>query len=167
MSWLPPNSSLSGGLPLISYRVGYNGTELYISGGEDKLGADIPGLQPSTLYVISVSANNTLGLGEEAQGSTTTMLRLREQLFNVTEVKSRSLTMTVMMRGTFKCEMSPIANGMGTFTLTQEKGLGGLTPNTRYTIHCVGKDEDGRDACIEQTMSVTTRKNRELHTTVK
>ena len=171
MSWLPPSSSLSGGLPLISYRVRYNETKLYnISRGEDKLEVDIPGLQPNTLYIISVSANNTLGWGEATQGSTTTMLRLREQLFNVTEVKSKSLTMTVMMGGTFKdlqCEMSPIANGMGNFTLTQEKGLGGLTPNTQYTIHCVGKDDDGKDACIEQTMSVTTRKNRELHTTVK
>ena len=171
VSWLPPNSHLSGGLPLISYRVRYNGTEINnISRGEDKLEVDIPGLQPNTSYAISVSANNTLGWGKEAQGSNTTMARLREHLFNVTEVKSKSLTVTVMMRGTFKdlqCEMSPIANGMGNFTLTQEKGLGGLTPNTQYTIHCVGKDEDGKDACIEQTMSVTTRKNCELHTTVK
>ena len=171
VSWLPPNSSLSGGLPLISYRVRYNGTELHnISRGEDKLEVDIPGLQPNTPYIISVSANNILGWGEEAQGSTTTMLRLREHLFNVTEVKSKSLNMTVVMGGTFKglqCEMSPTANRMGTFTLTQEKALGGLTPNTQYTIHCVGKDEDGRDACIEQTKSVTTRKNRELHSTVK
>ena len=166
VSWLPPNSSLSGGLPLISYRVHYNGTELHnISRGEDKLEVDIPELQPNTLYAISVSANNTLGWGEETQGTNTTMPCLREQLFKVTEVKSKSLTMTVMRRGIFKdlqCEMSPIANGMGNFTLTQEKGLGGLTPNTQYTIHCVGKDEDGRD--VEQTMSVTTRKNRELHT---
>ena len=138
--------------------------------GEDKLEVDIPGLQPNTLYIISVSANNTLGGGEETQGSNTTMPRQREQLFNVTEVKSKSLTMTVMMRGTFKdlqCEMSPIANGMGTFSLAQERGLGGLTPNTQYAIHCVGKDEDGRHVCVEQTMRVTTRKNRELHTTVK
>ena len=168
VSWLPPNSSLSGGLPLISYKVCYNGTELHnISRGEDKLEVDIPGLQPNTLYIISVSANNTLGWGEEAQGSNTTMPRLREHLFNVTEVKPKSLNVTVTMGGTYKylqCEMSPIANGMGNFTLTQEKGLGGLTPNTQYTIHCVGKDEDGRDACVEQTMSVTTRKNRELRT---
>ena len=137
---------------------------------EDKLEVDIPGLQPNTHYALSVSANNTFGWGEEAQRSNTTMPRQREQLFNVTVVKSKSLTMTVMMGGTFKdlqCEMSPFANGMGNFTLTQEKGLGGLTPNTQYTIHCVGKDEDGRDACIEQIMSVTTRKNRELHSTVK
>ena len=134
---------------------------------ENKLEVDIPGLQPNIPYAISVSANNTLGWGEEAQGSTTTMSRLRGQLFNVTEVKSKSLTMTVMMGGTFKdlqCEMSPIANRMRTFTFTQERVLGGLTPNTQYTIHCVGKDEDGKDACIEQTMSVTTRKNRELRT---
>ena len=88
----------------------------------------------------------------------------------MTEVKSKSLNVTVMKGGTFKglqCEMSPIAKGMGTFTLTQEKGLAGLTPNTQYTIHCVGKDEDGRDVCIEDTTSVTTRKNRELHSTVK
>ena len=59
--------------------------------------------------------------------------------------------------------MSPFANGMRTFTLTQgNEKLAGLTPNTQYTIHCVGKDEDGRDVCIEQTMNVTTRKNREL-----
>ena len=137
---------------------------------KDELEVDIPGLKPSTLYVISVSANNTLGLGEEAQGSSTTMPRLKEHLFNVTEVKSKSLTMTVVMRGTFKdlqCEMSPIVNGFGTFTLTQEKGLGDLTPNTQYTIHCVANNKDGKDACVEQTMSVTTRKNRELHTTVK
>ena len=167
-SWLPPNSRLSVGLPLISYRVRYNETELHnISRGENKLEVDIPGLQPNTPYAISVSANNILGWGEEAQGSNTTMPRLREHLFNVTEVKSKSLNVTVMMGGTFKdlqCEMSPIATGIGTFTLTQEKALGGLTPNTQYTIHCVGKDEDGRDACIEQTKSVTTRKNRELFT---
>ncbi len=169
MSWLPPDSSLSGGLPLISYRVRYNGTDLHnISRGEDKLEVDVNGLQPNTLYAITVSANNTLGWGEEAQGSTTTMPRLREQLFHVTEVKSKSLTMAVMMRGTFKglqCERSSIANGMRTFTLTQgNEKLAGLTPNTQYTIHCVGKDEDGRDVCIEQTMNVTTRKNRELRT---
>ena len=88
----------------------------------------------------------------------------------MTEVKSKSLTMTVMMRGTFKdlqCEMSPIANGMRTFTLTQgNEKLAGLTPHTQYTIHCVAKDGDGKDACIEQTMNVTTRKNCELRTCV-
>ena len=167
VSWLPPNSSLSRGLPLISYRVSYNGTELHnMTTVQDKLEVDINGLQPNTNYTISVSANNTLGWGEEAQGSTTTMPRLREQLFNVTEVKSKSLTVTVMMGGTFQdlqCEMSPIANGMRTFTRAQgKKKLASLTPNTQYTIHCVGKYEDGRDACVEQTMSVTTRKNREL-----
>ena len=169
VSWLPPNSSHSGGLPLISYRVSYNGTDLHnISRGEDKLEVDLPGLQPNTLYAITVSVNNTLGWGEEAEGSNTTMPHLREPLFNVTEIKSKSLTMTVMMRGTFKdlqCETSPNANGTRTFTLTQgNEKLAGLTPNTQYTIHCVGKDEDGRDVCIEQTMNVTTRKNRELRT---
>ena len=171
VSWLPPNNSHSGGLPLISYRVSYNGRELHnISRGEDKLEVDLPGLQPNTLYAITVSANNTLGWGEEAEGSNTTMPRLREQLFNVTEVKSKSVTMTVMMRGIFKelqCEMSPIANGMRTFTLTQgNEKLVRLTPHTQYTIHCVGNNKDGKDACIEQTMNVTTRKNRELRTCV-
>ena len=167
MSWLPPDSSQGEGLPLISYRVHYDGTELYnIYRGEHRVDVDIPGLQPNTPYTISVSANNTLGWGEEAQGSNTTMARLREHLFNVTEVKSKSLTVTVMMGETYKdlqCHTSPNANGIRTFTRTQgNEKLEGLTPNTMYTIHCVGKDEDGKDACIEQTMSVTTRKNREL-----
>ena len=132
---------------------------------------DIPGLQPNTPYAISVSANNTLGWGKEAQGSNTTMSHLKEQLFKVTVVNSKSLTVTVMMGETYKdleCHTSPNANEKRTFTHTQgNKKLGGLTPNTQYTIYCVAKDENGKDACIEQTMSVTTRKNRELHSTVK
>ena len=167
MSWSPPNSSLSGGLPLISYRVHYNGTELYsISRSNDKVDADIPGLQPNTNYAISVSANNTLGWGEKALRSIRTMPRMTEQLFNVTEVTSKSLIVTVKMSATHKhlqCDMLPNTNGMRTFTLTQgEEQLKDLTPNTQYTIQCVAKDEDGRDACVEQTRNVTTRKNREL-----
>ena len=162
MSWLPPNSSLSGGLPLISYRVRYNGIELYnISKGKDKLEVDIPGLQPNTPYAITVSANNTLGWGEEAQGSNTTMARMTE-VFQVSDVTSKNITVTATVAARSKhlqCNIS-IVTGMRKFTLTRKESLllAGLTPNTQYTIHCV--EEDARDACTEQTMNVTTRKNR-------
>ena len=166
--WLPPDSSLSGGLPLISYRVRYNETELYnISRVGDKLEAEVHGLQPSTSYVISVSANNTFGWGKEAVGINTTMPRLTE-LFHVSNVTSANLTVTATMVATHKhlqCDMSSNAKGIGNFTLTQgkeERHLVGLTPDTQYTIHCVANDKDGKDACIEQTMNVTTSKSHGL-----
>ena len=168
VSWSPPDSSLSGGLPLISYRVRYNGTELYnISRMEDEVEVNISGLEPNTSYAILVSAMNTLGWGEEAVRSITTMARMTEQLFDVMEVKSKSITVT-FKRVTHKrlqCDMTQNANRRRTFTLTQrkkERTLAGLTPNTQYTIHCVAKDKDGKEACIEQTMNVITRRNREL-----
>ena len=130
---------------------------------QDELEANISRLQPNTSYAISVSANNTLGWGEEAQGSIRTMPRMTEQLFNVTEVKSKAFTVTVKRRATHKqlqCDMSWNANGIRTFNTTQKrKRLPGLTPNTQYTIHCVAKDED---ACVQQTRKITTGKNREL-----
>ena len=166
--WLPPDSNLSGGLPLISYRVRYNGTELYnTSKVGDRLEAEVHGLQPSTSYVISVSANNIIGWGKEAVGINTTMPRLTE-LFHVSDVTSANLTVTATMVATHKylqCDMSPNANRMGNFTLTQgkeERHLVGLTPDTQYTIHCVANDKDGKDACIEQTMNVTTSKSHKL-----
>ena len=163
MSWLPPNSSLSGGLPLISYRVRYNGTELYnISRREDKLEVDIPGLRPNTNYTISVSTNNTLGWGEEAQGSNTTMTRMTANLFSAMEVKSKTITLKAMMRSKYRklqCARSPNDKLV---TLTNRKKVAGLTPNTQYTIHCVAKNDNGTDACVEKTLNVTTRKNREL-----
>ena len=133
---------------------------------EDELETNISGLEPNTSYVISVSGNNTLGWGEEAERSITTMPRMTEQLFDVTEVKSKSFMVTAKMSAThmhLQCDMIPNTNGA--FTLTQlqrNETLKGLTPNTQYTIRCVAKDEDGRDACVEQTRIVTTRKNREL-----
>ena len=166
VSWLPPNSSLSGGLPLISYRVRYNGTELHnISRGEHKLEVDIPGLQPNTLYIISVSANNTLGWGEEAQGSNTTMTRMTANLFSAMEVKSKTITLKAMMRSKYRklqCARSPNDKPV-TFT-QRRKEVAGLTPKTQYTIHCVAKNDDGSDACVEKILNVTTRKNRELLT---
>ena len=162
VSWLPPNSSLSGGLPLISYRVRYNGTELHnMARGEHRLEVDINGLQPNTPYAISVSANNTLGWGVEAQGSNTTMPRLTE-VFHVSDVTSKNITVTATVAARSKhlqCNISMVT-GMRNFTLTQKESLllAGLTPNTQYTIHCV--EEDAKDACTEQTMNVTTRKNR-------
>ena len=162
VSWLPPNSSLSGGLPLISYRVGYNGTELYnISRGEDKLEVNITGLQPSTPYTISVSANNTLGWGEEALGSTTTMAHMTANLFRVMEAKSKTITLrAIKWPVNLQCDMSPNDKPV-TFT-QRRKEVAGLTPNTQYTIHCVAKNDDGSDACVEKTLNVATRKNREL-----
>ena len=162
VSWLPPNSSLSGGLPLISYRVHYNETELHnISRKEHRLEVDIPGLQANTRYAISVSANNTLGWGAEAQGSNTTMPRLTE-VFHVSDVTSTNITVTATVAASDKhlqCNISMVT-GMRNFTLTRKASLllAGLTPNTQYTIHCV--EEDAKDACTEQTMNVTTRKNR-------
>ena len=139
---------------------------------EIELEVDISGLQPNTSYAILVSAMNTLGLtntlgwGEEAVRSITTMARMTEQLFDVMEVKSKSFTVTAKRRATYKhlqCDMTSNANGMRTRNLTQRwEQLTGLTPNTQYTIHCVAKDEDGMDPCVEQTMNVITRKNREL-----
>ena len=166
MSWLPPNSSLSGGLPLISYRVHYNGTELYnISGGEHRVEVDINGLRLKTRYAISVSANNTLGWGAEAQGSITTMPHLTE-VFHVSDVTSTNITVTATEAASDKhlqCNMSMVT-GIRNFTLTRKESLllAGLTPNTQYTIQCV--EEDARDACTEQTMNVTTRKNRKYST---
>lgn len=167
VGWSPPDSRLSGGLPLISYRVRYNGTELYnISRMEIELEVDISGLQPNTSYAISVSAMNTLGWGEEAVRSIITMARMTEQLFDVMEVKSKSFTVTAKRRATYKhlqCDMTSNVNEMRIRNLTQRREqLTDLTPNTRYTIHCVAKDEDGMDPCVEQTMNVITRKNREL-----
>ena len=162
MSWLPPNSSLSGGLPLISYRVRYNGTELYnMTTVENKLEVDIYGLQPNKYYAITVSANNTLGWGEEAQGSTTTMARMTTNLFHVMEAKSRTITFrAIKWPLNLQCDMSPYDKPV-TFT-NGTKEVSGLTPNTQYTIHCVAKNDNGMDACVEKTLNVTTRKNREL-----
>ena len=162
VSWLPPNSSLSGGLPLISYRVRYNETELYnISRGRDRLEVDISRLQPNTPYTISVSANNTLGWGEEAQGSTTTMAHMTANLFRVMEAKSKTITLrAIKWPVNLQCDMSPNDKPV-TFT-QRRKEVAGLTPNTQYTIHCVAKTDNGTDACIEKTLNVTTRKNREL-----
>ena len=163
VSWLPPNSSLSGGLPLISYRVRYNGKELYnISRGEHRLEVEIPGLQPNTNYTISVSANNTLGWGEEAQGNNTTMTRMTANLFSAMEVRSKTITLKAMMRPKYRklqCARSPNDKLV---TFTNRKKVAGLTPNTQYTIHCVAKNDDGSDACLEKTLNVKTRKNREL-----
>ena len=138
MSWSPPDSSLSGGLPLISYRVRYNGTELYnISRMQDELEANISRLQPNTRYAISVSASNTLGWGEEALRSITTRPRMRKQFVRVIQVKSKSFVVTVKMSAPHKhlqCDLTPNA----TFTLTQwqrNETLTDLTPNTQYTIH--------------------------------
>ena len=160
VSWLPPNSSLSGGLPLISYRVRYNGTKLY-NRGEDKLEVEIPGLQPNTPYAISVSANNTFGWGEEAQGSTTTMARMTASLFRVIAAKSKTITFRAqILPRNLQCDMSPNDKPV-TFT-QRRKEVAGLTPNTQYTIHCVAKNDNGTDTCIEKTLNVTTRKNCEL-----
>ena len=159
VSWLPPNSILSRGLPLISYRVRYNGTELYnMTRVEDKLEVDIPGLQPSTLYAMSVSANNILGWGEEAQGSNTTMARMTANLFRVMEVKSKTITLrAIKWPVNLQCDISPNDKPV-TFTQRKEE-VAGLTPNTQYTIHCVAKNDNGTDACVEKTLNVTTRKN--------
>jgi len=163
VSWLPPNSSHSGGLPLISYRVCYNGTELYnISRGKHRVEIDIPGLQPNTLYAISVSANNSLGWGEEAEGSNTTMTRMTADIFSAMEVKSKTITLKAMMKSKYKklqCARSPNNKPVA---FTQRRKVAGLTPNTRYTIHCVAKNDDGSDACLEKILNVTTRKNRKL-----
>ena len=162
MSWLPPDSSLSGGLPIISYRVRYNEADLHnISRREQRVEVDINGLQPKTHYAISVSANNTFGWGEGAQGSNTTMPRLT-QVFHVSGVTSTNITVTATEAASNKhlqCNMSMVT-GMRNFTLTQKESLvlAGLTPNTQYTVHCV--EEDAKDACTEQTMNVATRKNR-------
>ena len=165
MSWLLPNSSDSGGLPLISYRVGYNGNELHSipSIKDEKVETNITGLQPNTLYAISVSANNTLGWGAEEKNSTTIMPRLT-WLFIVSNVTSTNITVTPTVVARSKhlhCNMSK--EGRNPFNLTQESlVLAGLTPKTQYTIHCVGDDGEGSNGCVKQTMSVTTRKNREL-----
>ena len=165
VSWLPPNSRLSGGLPLISYRVRYNGTELYISRIKDeKVETNITGLQPNTLYAITVSANNTLGWGAEEKSTTTTMPRLT-WLFDVSNVTSTNITVTSTVVGRSKLLQCNVSNykGRNSFTLTQESlVLTGMTPNTQYTIHCVGDDGEGSDGCVKQTMNVTTWKNREL-----
>ena len=144
--------------------MGYNGTELYnISRKEHRLEVDISGLQPNTRYAISVSANNTLGWGEEAQGSNTTMTRMTANLFSAMEVKSKTITLEAMMRSKYRklqCARSP-NDKLITFT-HEMKVVAGLTPNTQYTIHCVAKNDNGTDACVEKTLNVTTRKNREL-----
>ena len=163
MSWLPPNSSHSGGLPLISYKVRYNGTELYsISRGDQRVEVDIPRLQPNTLYAISVSVNNTFGWGEEAQGSSTTVARMTVNLFYVEAKKSRTITLRARKwrEVSLECDMSP--NDKPVIFTQRKTEVTGLTPNTKYTIHCVAKNDNGRDACAETTLTVTTRKNREL-----
>ena len=166
VSWLPPSSSRSGGLPLISYRVRYNGKELYISRIKDeKVETNITGLQPNTLYAVTVSSNNTLGWGAEQKSTTTTMPRLA-WLFDVSNVTSTNITVTptVVARSKhLQCNVSNYKEGRNSFTFTQESlVLTGMTPNTQYTIHCVGDDGEGSDGCVKQTMNVTTRKNREL-----
>ena len=87
-------------------------------------------------------------------------------LFDVSNVTSTNITVTptVVARSKhLQCNVSNYKEGRNSFTLTQESlVLIGMTPNTQYTIHCVGDDGEGSDGCVKQTMNVTTRKNREL-----
>lgn len=169
VSWLPPESQVSGGLPIISYRMcrNINGTELcnFFRIGDEK--AEVHGLQPNTSYAITVSANNTLGWGGEVMISNTTMARMKEQLFSVSKVTSKSLTVTAVMMAAYtdlQCDMSPNADGVGKFkvSLMTPEEKQSLNFNTNYTIYCMALGMNGSDACAEQTMHVTTRKNREL-----
>ena len=167
VSWLPPESQDSGGLPIISYRVCHNGSELcnfFRAGDEGK--TEIHGLQPITKYVIKVSANNTLGWGVEGMGNNTTLARMSKRLINVSKVTSNSITIMAEMIEAYtylQCDLSPDADGFRNFTLASTPEIEqNLNFNTKYKIYCMALNINRSDACAEQTMNVTTRKKREL-----
>ena len=88
---------------------------------------------------------------------------MTEQLFNANDVKSKSFIVAIKraIHMDQQCHMTPNTSDH-TYTIAKKRTIAGLTLYSQYTIHCVVKEEDGRDACIELAMTAITRKSCEL-----
>ena len=82
---------------------------------------------------------------------------VQDKVTAILESTSERLTLKSEAKATYRCLLS--AEGLESVSVSVTKGTVTVDtqPDTAYNITCLGYDNQGRDLCREQKMSIVTR----------